>query len=63
MGVYKVLCKFVMQEAAIIPLLDHLDLTKNKKHWGYQFRFGLLEISEHDMQQISILMRTNNIKG
>ena len=46
----------------IIPLLNQLDFTKNKKNWGYQFRFGLLEISEHDMQQISIAMRTNNMK-
>lgn len=55
-------CWFESQEAAIIPLLDHLELTKNKKNWGYQFRFGLLEIREHDMQQISIAMGVNNIK-
>lgn len=53
---------FESQEVAIITLLQHLDLTKNKKNWGYQFRFGLVEISEHDMQQISIAMRVNNIK-
>lgn len=48
--------------AEIIPLLNLLDFKKNKKNWGYQFRFGLLEISEHDMQQISMAMRINNIK-
>lgn len=53
---------FESQEAEIIPLLNLLDFTKNKKNWGYQFRFGLLEISEHDMQQISMAMRINNIK-
>jgi hypothetical protein len=53
---------FESQEAAIILLLDHLDFTKNKKNWGYQFRFGLLEISEYDMQQIFTAMRANNIK-
>lgn len=53
---------FESQETAIIPLIDHLDFTKYKKNWGYQFRFGLLEISEHDMQQISIAMRITNIK-
>jgi hypothetical protein len=52
---------FESQEAAIMPLLNQLDFTKNKKNWGYQFRFGLLEISEHDMQQISIAMRINTI--
>ena len=55
-------CWFESEEAAIIPLLNQLDFTKNKKNWGYQFRFGLLEISEHDMQQISMAMRINNIK-
>jgi hypothetical protein len=54
--------RFESQEAAIIPLLNQLDFTKNKKNWGYQFRFGLLEISEHDRQQISMAMRINNIK-
>ena len=49
--------------SSIIPLLNQLDLTKNKKNWGYQFRFGLLAISDHDMQQISIAMRINNIKA
>ncbi len=53
---------FESQEAEIIPLLNLLDFTKNKKNWGYQFRFGLLEISEHDMQQISMAMHINNIK-
>ncbi len=53
---------FESEDAAIIPLLNQLDFTKNKKNWGYQFRFGLLEISEHDMQQISMAMRINNIK-
>lgn len=53
---------FKSEETGITPLLNQLDFTKNKKNWGYQFRFGLLEISEHDMQQISIAMCVNNIK-
>lgn len=53
---------FESHEAPITPLLNLLDFTKNKKNWGYQFRFGLMEISEHDMQQISIAMRINNIQ-
>lgn len=53
---------FESQDAAIIPLLNQLELTKNKKNWGYQFRFGLLKISDHDRQQISIAMCVNNSK-
>lgn len=51
---------FESQEASIIPLLHQLDFTKNKMNWGYIFRFGLIAISEHDMQQISIAMQVNN---
>lgn len=45
------------QEALITPLFDQLDLTKNKKNWGYQFRFGLIAINDHDMQLIIKAMR------
>ena len=53
---------FESQEAPILPLLNELDFTKNKKNWGYQLRFGLTVISEHDMQLISMAMQaiTNN---
>ncbi len=40
----------------IWPLLDQLDFTKNKKNWGYQFRFGLFKISLHDLQCIARAM-------
>lgn len=43
---------FNAQEALITPLLDQLDFSKNKKNWGYQFRFGLIAITDHDMQLI-----------
>lgn len=43
---------FNAQEALITPLLDQLDFTKNKKNCGYQFRFGLIAITDHDMQLI-----------
>lgn len=45
------------QEALITPLLDQLDLTKNKKNWGYQFRFGLLAITDQDTQVIMKAMK------
>lgn len=55
-------CWVVSQETAIMPLLTSLDFTRNKKNWGYPLRFGLLEISEHDMQQISAAMSVNNMR-
>lgn len=45
------------QEALITPLLEQLDLTKNKKNWGYPFRFGLLAITDQDMQLIMKAMK------
>lgn len=42
--------------APIAPLLQHLDFSANNRNWGYQLRFGLFEISEHDMQAIAVAM-------
>lgn len=47
---------FESYEAFITQLLNQLDFTKNRKNWGYQFRFGLIAISEHDMQLITEAM-------
>ncbi|KTC86450.1 EVE domain-containing protein [Legionella brunensis] len=46
-------------ETPILPLLDCLEFTKNKKNWGYQFRYGLISISERDMTIISKAMQAN----
>ena len=43
-------------EAPIAPLLDQLQFSAGRKNWGYQLRFGLFEISDHDMQLISAAM-------
>lgn len=43
---------FEAREVDIKPLLENLELAKNKRHWGSQFRFGPFEISEQDMQLI-----------
>jgi len=43
-------------EAPIAPLLDHLDFTRGIRNWGYQMRFGLFEISEHDFHAIAEAM-------
>jgi predicted RNA-binding protein len=39
-------------EVNIEPLIAKLDFIKNKKSWGYMFRFGLFEISEQDFNLI-----------
>ena len=43
-------------EAPIAPLLDRLEFTRGNKNWGYQMRFGLFEISEHDFRMIAEAM-------
>jgi hypothetical protein len=44
------------QEAPIAPLLDKLDLTKGQRNWGYQLRFGLVAINDHDIALIAKAM-------
>ncbi len=39
-------------ETSIIPLIWKLDFIENKKSWGYKFRFGFLEMQEHDFEII-----------
>lgn len=43
-------------EASIVPLLDELDFTKGRSNWGYQLRYGLLLLSDHDVRLISQFM-------
>jgi hypothetical protein len=47
------------EEALIKPLLGRLEFTAAKRNWGYQLRFGLFEISEHDMTAIAAAMGTS----
>ena len=44
------------KEVSILPLIDKLSFIEDKKHWGYKFRFGILEIPEADFKLISNLM-------
>jgi len=44
------------REAPIAPLLDQLDFTRGHRNWGYQLRFGLFEITEHDFRVIAEAM-------
>ena len=39
-------------DASILPLIPELDFITNKKSWGFPFRTGFLEISEHDFDVI-----------
>jgi hypothetical protein len=39
-------------EVKIEPLVKDLQFIRNKKSWGYAFRFGLLEIQKVDFQRI-----------
>jgi EVE domain len=45
------------QEAPIRPLIENLTFIKNKKSWGYAFRFGIIEILEIDFLQIAAAMK------
>ena len=51
------------QEAPIHPLLDALDLSAGKRNWGYPFRFGLFEISGHDLNLIAMAMKAKLAAG
>ncbi|MDR1988753.1 MAG: EVE domain-containing protein [Acidobacteriaceae bacterium] len=44
------------REHPIAPLLKRLDLTADRQHWGYQLRYGLIEIGERDRQIIADAM-------
>jgi len=43
-------------ETEIRPLIEDLEFIKNKKHWGYPFRYGLVQISASDFGLISSKM-------
>ena len=43
--------------ALIRPLLDDLEFTAGNPNWGYQFRFGVLAVSERDFGVIARAMR------
>lgn len=40
-------------EAPITPMIDSLSFIKNKKSWGYPFRFGFFEIDKEDFLLIA----------
>jgi hypothetical protein len=44
------------RSAPIAPLLETLDFAAGKRNWGYQLRFGLFAVSDHDMRVIAAAM-------
>ncbi len=51
---YRVAVDFLdCREAPIGPLIERLSFIKDKRHWGYPFRFGHIEISESDFKLIA----------
>ena len=44
------------QEAPILPMLDEFEFVENRQRWGYKFRFGLFDVSDHDMRLIATAM-------
>ncbi|TWH40948.1 LOW QUALITY PROTEIN: EVE domain-containing protein [Dulcicalothrix desertica PCC 7102] len=43
---------FDCNEVSIIPLIPNLHFIKNKRNWGYVFRYGLFEIQQPDFDLI-----------
>lgn len=42
-----------VQPAPIQPLIAQLDFIRDKRHWGYSFRFGHLQIDAADFTRIA----------
>lgn len=47
------------REASILPLLDEFEFVENRQRWGYKFRFGLFQVSDHDMRLIARAMQAD----
>jgi len=43
-------------DAPIEPLVPSLSFIKNKKSWGYLFRFGMFQIPREDFEKIASVM-------
>lgn len=43
-------------ETPIRPLLDRLEFIEDPARWGFKFRFGVFEISEHDFDVLRAAM-------
>jgi hypothetical protein len=50
---------FKSENVSILPLIEDLEFIQDKKYWGYNFRYGFLEIGEKDFNFIQSKMRIN----
>jgi predicted RNA-binding protein len=50
------------QEISILPLISQLSFIRNKKSWGYIFRYGFFEINEQDFTLIASGMLEQSVK-
>lgn len=44
---------FPHRDVSIRPLIEDLHFIRNKRHWGYPFRYGFFEIDQHDFELIA----------
>tara|TARA_B100001250_G_C19733454_1_gene759636 strand:+ start:61 stop:492 length:432 start_codon:yes stop_codon:yes gene_type:complete len=44
-------------DLTIHDIKDQLQFISDKNRWGYPFRWGILEINQHDFELISIMMK------
>lgn len=44
------------RETPIMPLLDAFEFVEDRRHWAAKFRFGLVEVSLHDMRLVAQAM-------
>lgn len=47
-------------EAQILPLIEKFDFVEDPTRWGSKFRFGLLEVDEHDIRLIADAMKADS---
>ncbi len=53
------ICWLSAEEAPIRSILGMMEFSAGKQNWGYQFRFGIFAISDHDMNVIAAAMGAN----
>ena len=49
------------QEVSILPLVSRFEFVESPQRWGYKFRFGLFDISDHDMGLVADAMQASRI--
>ena len=47
------------REASILPLIPRFEFVETPARWGYKLRFGLFDISDHDMRLIAEAMQAD----